>query len=265
MKITLLISIFIYFLILASMYIFQRKIMYLPLKGEPNIKSIVGIEKIFLTTKDNVKITALYTQQKESKPLIVYFHGNASNVTADYRVYRFNKFIEAGYGLLAVSYRGYADSEGSPSEEGLYNDARAAIEYLLNEKKLKRNKIVLFGESLGSGVAVQMATEYSFKAIMLDSPYTSTVNRAEELYPFLPIEFLMKDKFESFKKISNIHKMKVIIFHGYEDEVIPIEHGRKMFSLANEPKTAHFQEGVTHVETPMDIILEELNLLNEIE
>ena len=235
--------------------------MYYPLVEElsPDVVGLAEMQKITLNTADNVEITAWqYQPSNNSQPTILYLHGNADNISHEYRTKRFRAFIDAGYGVLAVSWRGYGDSEGSPSEEGLYADARSAINHLTENSKTELNKIILFGESLGSGVAVQMATEYAVLGLLLDSPYTSTVNRAAEIYPWLPVGLLMNDKYESHKKIKNIHPMKMVIFHGEKDAVIPIHHGRQLFGLANEPKIGKFYDGLGHVDVSASEIVEVL-------
>lgn len=235
-----------YILLNIGMYFFQRSLLYHPAiqMGTPQNYGMVDTELVKLQTDDKNETLAWFTPPKDDKPIMIYFHGNAGNL-AD-RAEKFKNFLRHtnGYGQMAVSWRGYGGSSGSPTEEGLYNDGRAAINYLLN-KGFKIENIVLYGESLGTGVVVQMATEYKVKAIVLEAPFTSVEDRAAELYPYVPVRLLLKDKFYSIDKIGLV-KAPVLIFHGYLDNVMPIQYGRKMLEAANEPKEARFFENIGH-------------------
>jgi len=250
---------FIYVGVMLGMFLLQRKIMFLPEKAElnPTAFNAERMTKKTLTTSDNVKITAWHAPAQGSKPTILYFHGNAFHVGAEFRVTRYNRMIDEGFGVLAVSYRSYGDSEGSPTEQGLYHDGRAAVAHLYNEYKLRYKDIILMGESMGSGVAHQLATEYDFGAVIFDSPYTSTIDVAQKNYWWLPVSYLIRDKFESWKKIGRI-TAPVTIIHGDSDDVIPVEHGKRLYSLANQPKKLDILIGGEHVDAHPDIIMAEL-------
>jgi fermentation-respiration switch protein FrsA (DUF1100 family) len=153
------------------------------------------------------------------------------------RVDFFRALTNAGFGLLAIDYRGYGASGGSPSEEGFYLDARAAMDYAVSKLHLPLNRIVLYGESIGTGVAVEMATEYPAAAIVLQSPYTSIEALAKTRFPWLPVHFLLIDRFDSLSKISHVH-MPLLLLHGETDTIVPVEYGRSLFAHANEPKQA---------------------------
>jgi fermentation-respiration switch protein FrsA (DUF1100 family) len=226
------------------LYFFQRSILYLPDKHleEPAKYGLPKFEELKITTSDNVKLTAWYIPAKKGKPTLAYFHGNAGNLGR--RAEKFKDFANTGIGILAISYRGFGTSEGLPTEEGLYNDARAAIKYL-EEKGLKPSDITLYGESLGTGVAIQMATEDHFHAIILEAPYDRISARAAELYPYAPIDFLLKDKFDSISKISKINE-PIMIFHSKDDKVMPFKHGQKLFDAANQPKKLYVFENAGH-------------------
>jgi hypothetical protein len=209
-------------------------------------------ELVKLTTSDGKTILSWYTPPKNGNPIMLYFHGNAGNLS--HRSEKLKTFIKNtnGYGQLAVSWRGYGGSEGEPTEQGLYNDARAAIEFLL-KKGHSINNIFIYGESLGTGVAIQMATEYDIKAVILEAPYTSVENRAAELYPYVPVRFIIKDRFRTIDKIKSVNA-PILIFHGYLDKVMPISHGTKILEAANEPKEARFYENVGHTDFNLDEI-----------
>ena len=251
-SILLLIALIVYAFINAYLYFFQRSLLYLPAKHmlDPKHYGLYNMEELKLKTADNVKITAWYRPSVDKEPVIVYLHGNAGNLGD--RTEKFQSLLNKDFGVLAVSWRGYGSSEGSPTEEGLYEDARAAIKYLL-DKDYKLEDIVVYGESLGSGVAVQMATENNFKSVILEAPYTSIANRAAELYPYIAVKLLLKDKFDSIAKIKNV-KSPTLIYHGYRDEVMPIEHGRRILEAANEPKEARFFDNVGHTDFDLEKI-----------
>lgn len=226
------------------LYFFQRIILYLPKKQiESQEKYELGnAESIKLHTSDGVNITAWYIPAKKNNPTLVYFPGNSGNLSD--RENKFRDFSNAGLGILAIDYRGYGKSEGSPSEDGLYSDARAAIKYL-KEKGFKNTELILYGESLGTGVAVQMATENNYRAVILEAPYETIASRAAELYPYVPIGILLKDHFDSIHKIKNINS-PVVIFHSKDDKVMPFAHGAKLFDAAKQPKIFYVFENAGH-------------------
>lgn len=247
---------FIYIAVVVVMYLFQRKLMYHPQRADldPQHFHMERTQRVRLKSADGVEVTVWEALPAENMPVIVYFHGNAAHIGVEYRAQRFRAFIEKGFGLLVLSYRGYGDSDGSPSEEGLMEDARAVLRYAKEERGLSSQQILLFGESLGSGVAVRMATEFAVKGMILDSPYTSTANRAAEIYPWLPVHVIMKDTFDSLAWIEHVG-CPVLILHGDADVVIPVHHGRQLFAAARQPKYGFFPVGVGHVEVSSEDIL----------
>jgi hypothetical protein len=159
-------------------------------------------------------------------------------------------YRDAGYGLLLAEYRGYGGNPGLPTEEGLYNDARAFLQWLRMEKGVEPSDTVLYGESLGTGVAVQMAAEAGakevpYRALILEAPFSAAVDLARETYPFLPVNLLMRDQFKSREKIGNIHT-PLLILHGNKDEVVPLQSGQALFEAAHNPKTFIVIDGGTH-------------------
>jgi fermentation-respiration switch protein FrsA (DUF1100 family) len=249
----------IYTLLLAMLFVMQRKILYFPQKESlmPASFGLHDFHKISLTTQDGVTITGWFAEAEEGFPTLLYFHGNAGHIGG--RAQKLNMFHEAGFGILGVSYRGYGDSKGSPSEKGLYADARAAFDYLANDRGLQPQQIMLYGESLGSGVAVQLASEHPDLAMLiLEAPYISVEQRAQELYTIVPVRLLLKDKFHSLKKLPDV-AAPILIFHGELDETIPARHGRIM--LESAPGKAHgkFFSGTGHNDFPMQEIIREIN------
>lgn len=242
-----------YVSLMALMYGFQRKLMYLP---DTNIASpeqygLKGFSEHMIASADGTQIQIWFRKAEPTFPTILYFHGNASHLGD--RAGIFSALASKGFGIVALSYRGYGKSAGSPSEEGLYEDARAAIEFLKTHASL--GQIMLYGESLGTGIAVQMATEYDVAALALQAPYTSVAGRAAEMYFFLPVHLLIKDRFDSIHKIGKV-KAPVLIFHGQNDAVIPVSHGKTLLEAANSPKQAFFMPGVEHNNFDSQIISE---------
>lgn len=231
--------------ILAFMAIFQRKLLYLPDKkiGGPEIYGLVGFSEYFIKTPDNFSLQAWYKPAKADMPTILYFHGNASHMGNRAGIY--SALARKGFGVLSVSYRGYGKSEGSPHEQGLYTDARTAIAFLTEQNKIPLENIILYGESLGTGVAVHMAQEYKVRALILQAPYTSVTGRAAEIYFFLPVKLVMYDHFDSISKIANI-KSPLLILHGELDITIPIHHGKTLLAAAPEKKQAIYFHDVGH-------------------
>lgn len=227
-----------YGVVLIGMFAFQRDLMYFPDTTPLQPPAVYGLENtraVTLETEDKLALNAWYTPPQEGLPLMVYFHGNAGNLS--YRIEKMKAFTQNGMGLLALEYRGYGGNPGQPSERGLYEDAVATLQYALYTLKLPASRIILYGESLGTGVAVQMATSVKVGVVVLEAPYTSAVDRAQELYPWIPVSVLMLDRFESIKKIQNI-QAPLLIFHNTQDPVIPVTHGHALYAAAKAPKHA---------------------------
>ena len=220
----------IYAAMLAFLYVQQRSMMYFPDKTRPAL--IENVQLVKVTTKDVLQLEGWYVPPGENNPVIIYFHGNASHYGA--RLPKLIDYIKAGYGVLLAGYRGYGGNPGSPSEQGFYNDARAYMEFL-SAVNVPLEKTVIYGESIGSGVAVQIATEFKAAALILEAPFSSTVDVAQSVYWFVPVRYLMTDQFRSADKIKNV-KSPILIIHGAGDSTIPIGYGRKLYEAAADPR-----------------------------
>lgn len=235
----------IYVLIVTAVFFGQRRLMYFPDTTPSDISTatIQGMQEIKAHTEDGLTLTGWFKKPRSyDHPVIIWFHGNGGKHSQ--REPWVRHYAAGGYGILLASYRGYAGHEGKPSEQNLYKDARAYIRAI---EKLGYS-VVVYGESLGSGVAVQMALENEdIRGVILHSPYTSTVDVAMALYPYLPVPWLMQDRFESKKKISNL-RMPILILHGKLDDLIPVEHSEVLFEAANEPKTIQIFPRANHVD-----------------
>ena len=202
------------------------------------------IEKVKITTVDNLDLVAwFYNKNIEKFKTVLFFHGNAGCL--ENRTYKLNRFKDLNVNFLIIAWRGFSGNKGKPSETGLYEDAESAFKWL-KIKGVNEKNIILYGESLGTGVAVQVAQGKNFAGIILESPFTSMVNMGKKYYPLFPIRFLLKDKFESYKKITSI-SVPVLIIHGKIAKIVPFAMGKKMYELANEPKFFYFQEYGDHM------------------
>jgi len=217
----------------AFMYFAQRSMMYFPdtLRTPPAEAGLRDAEEVVLNTADGEKVIAWHVAPRGDKPVILYFHGNGGALI--HRADRFRALTGDGTGLVALSYRGYGGSTGSPSETGLLADAAAAYEFAA--ARYPADRIVLFGESLGTGVAIALAAERKVSRLILQAPFTSAADIAAAVYPFLPVRLLMKDQFRSDERIGQV-KAPVLILHGAFDRVVPLAYGERLYALANEPK-----------------------------
>ena len=238
------VAVLLYCLLVGYLYVFQRRILFVPGTTAPN-REDVGVpemREIELLSADGLATRSWYHPAVPGKPTIVYFQGNAGTIGG--RGYKARHFIDRGYGILLVGYRGYGGNPGEPSEAGLILDGRAALSFLGRGEAPPAN-IVLYGESLGSGVAVALAAETRVGAVILEAPYTSIEAMAAARYWFIPIRYLLKDTFDSISRIDRIGA-PLLVLHGEKDNVIDVAHGRRLFEAAVEPKRLHLFSNGDH-------------------
>jgi fermentation-respiration switch protein FrsA (DUF1100 family) len=237
-----LVCVSLYIALTAFVYVMQRKLQYFPNSTEVKAEEagLTGVERLILPTPDGEKILVWYKAAPPGRPTILYFHGNGGGISG--RADKLQFYAQSGFGFLAVSYRGYEGSSGSPSEAGFVTDAATAYNWL-NTNGVKADSIFLVGESIGSGVAVQLAAQKPIRAMALEAPYANAVDVGAKIYWYLPVRFLMKDQFRSVEYIADVHA-PLLIIHGNADRLIPFSQGQKLFQLANEPKQF---EAVNHV------------------
>ena len=245
-----------YCLLLTFVFFYQRKLLYHPnfsnhVTGDGLIHSI---EKINIKTEDNIDLKGWFHLKDLKKKTILFFHGNAG--TLDNRIYKLNFLGNLDINFLIIAWRGYSGSSGKPTELGLYQDAKSAVNWL-NLKGIAEKNIILYGESLGTSVAIEIGQNKNFAGMILEAPFTSMVDTGKKYYPFFPVKLLLKDKYESKNKIKNI-KFPILVMHGKKDKIIPFYMGEAIYNLANKPKFKYFSDNDDHM---MDF---DENLVNEI-
>jgi fermentation-respiration switch protein FrsA (DUF1100 family) len=218
---------------LALLYFAQRSLMYFPDRDRtaPAAAGLPQAQEISLDTTDGEKLIAWHVPPQGEKPLVLYFHGNGGALNL--RAARFRALVADGTGLVALSYRGYGGSSGAPTESGLIADARAAYDFAV--KRYGAGRLVLWGESLGSGVAVALAAEQPVAKLILESPFSSAADVAAAAYPFVPARLLLKDQFRSDVRITGI-SVPMLVVHGARDNVVRIEFATRLYDLIRAPK-----------------------------
>ncbi len=233
-----------YLCLVAIVFVLQRRLQYFPAQDlrAPAAYDAGMFQEITLETSDGLSLKAWYVPAKEGHDTIVHYHGNGGHIA--YRLGRVLPFVKSGFGVLMTEYRGYGGNPGTPSEEGLFNDGRAAINFLKNDG-VKNENLIIVGESLGTGVAVQMAAETKIKALILESPFSSAVDVGQAAYVFLPVGLLMWDRFDNAKIIRDIDA-PLLIIHGKRDRVVPYRFGLKLFQKASQPKQMFTLDAAGH-------------------
>jgi uncharacterized protein len=228
----------IYGIVVGALYVFQRRILFVPGTTEPDrvASGVPDMRDVDLTTGDGLRLRSWYSPATQGFPTIVYFQGNAGTIGG--RDFKARPLIDHGYGMLLVGHRGYGGNPGHPTEIGLIDDGRAALDFLASNG-VEISDIVLYGESLGSGVAVALAAEAPESggpgALVLESPYTSIVEIAAARYWFMPVRLLIKDRFDSLSRMARVNA-PLLVLHGERDNVIEVEQGRRLHEAASEPK-----------------------------
>ncbi len=249
--------ILVYFFLLVFLYFYQRNLMYHP--NENNYfddKLLVNIEKVKIRTQDGLNLLGWYHEKDIIKnKTILFFHGNAGSL--ENRIHKLNHFQDMKVNFLIIAWRGFSGNQGKPSETGLYEDGESAIKWLL-KKGIDEKNIVIYGESLGTGVATHLSQNRNFAGIILETPFTSMIDAAKKFYPYIPVSFLLKDKYENKNKIKNI-KFPILVMHGEKDQIVPFDMGKKIFEIANEPKYSYFTKYDNHMMEYDDSLVKTLN------
>ena len=215
-------------------YLGQRQLMYFPARERvlPNDVGLSGVDEIALRNESGEALRSWFGEARAGRPTILFFHGNGGAV--NHRAHRFRALMADGFGVFMLGYPGYGGSDGRPSEQAFVEGARLAYQFL-RDKGLEPDDIVIFGESIGSSVAVQLAATVDAKGLVLEAPMSSAVDVAREHYPWLLAAFLMRDSYRSIDYIERID-MPMLVIHGEEDRIIPMKLGQRLFDRAREPK-----------------------------
>jgi len=245
-----------YFLIMFALYLFQRNLLYYPtVNNYSGEKLNVSVEKVKIKTEDNIELLSWYHKKNSGDyKTILFLHGNAG--TLENRIYKINHLKNMNVNFLIIAWRGFSGNKGKPTEKGLYEDAKSALRWLKN-KGIKEESIIIYGESLGTGVATEISQNKNFAGVILETPFTSMTSVGKSKYPFFPVSLLLKDKYESDKKIKNI-KSPILIMHGEVDKLVPFWMGKKLYNLANEPKYSYFSKYDDHMMEYNEKLLNEL-------
>ena len=234
-----------YLVVIIFIYFYQRNLLYHPSENNyQNDKIQFKYDEIFINVDEEIQLKS-WIIKKDFKKLktLVIFHGNAGHLSN--RIYKLNELYKLDINILLISWRGFSGNKGSPTENNLYSDAKASINWL-NEQGVNNGQIILYGESLGSGVAVELGKENNFNSIILESPFTSIENSAKIYYPYLPVRLLLKDRYDSISKIKMID-YPVLIMHGKKDDVVPFSMGKELYEKANSPKHSYFTSDDDHM------------------
>lgn len=226
-----------YAALLAAMFMLQDGMIYFPGTGREMERTPedagLAYETVWLATEDGVRIEAWYVPAPAARGVALLTHGNAGNIS--HRIKYASLFHSLGYSILMLEYRGYGRSEGKPSEEGTYADARAAWRHLTNERGYPAGRIVLVGESLGGAVAAHLAAEERPGALVLVSSFISVPELAAELYPWMPARQLARYRYDTLASLDSV-SCPVLVAHSREDDIVPFRHGQQLFGAAREPK-----------------------------
>jgi fermentation-respiration switch protein FrsA (DUF1100 family) len=231
--------------IAGVMLVSQRALLYHPDPTVPATAPLIaaGFAPFPLETEDGLTLSAWWHPPRRPGGLTTaLFHGNAGHL--GYRLAGVMPLVASGHGVVLAAYRGYGGNPGRPSEDGLYADGRAALDALARAG-IASERVVVWGESLGTGVATKLASEEPVAGVVLQSPYTSIADRAQELYPFLPAHYMVFDRFENEARMGLI-RAPLLIVHGEADGVVPVAHGRRLFAAATAPKHGVFIPAAEH-------------------
>jgi uncharacterized protein len=229
-----LLSLAVYLAVVVLVWALQRKLLYFPdpQRIAPSAEGLVGVSEHVLTTADGQHILTWRGAAKPGFPTILYFHGNGGNLAT--RAARMGHYLKQGYGMTMMSYRGYSGSTGTPTERAIIADALLAFDTLVSGGTAA-NTIVVYGESLGTGVATQVAAQRPVGGLILDAPYTSTADVGAATYWFLPVRLLMTDRYETIRHIGKV-TAPLLVIHGERDSIIPVAMGRAVHAAATTTK-----------------------------
>jgi fermentation-respiration switch protein FrsA (DUF1100 family) len=227
-----------YAVLAVALFFYQPNLLYFPDMPSREIKATPrdigrGFEALTLTTRDDEQLDAWFIPADPARGVVLFCHGNAGNIS--HRLVSIQLLNELGLSVLIFDYRGYGQSTGKPTEKGTYRDADAAWAYLVEQRGIPAEHIILFGRSLGASIAADLATRQNAAGLILESGFTSVPDVAAKLYPWLPVRWFSRYQYDTRKKLANIHS-PVLIAHSRDDEIILYSNGERLYEAANEPK-----------------------------
>jgi len=224
-----------YLALLAFVYVRQPKMLYYPTRQIEQTPAAMGLsfDEVTFKTADGIAISAWYIPAPDARAVLLFCHGNGGNIS--HRLDSIRIFHDLGLSVLIFDYRGYGKSGGEPTEKGTYLDAEAAWNFLANGKGVDPTRMVIFGRSLGSAVAAELATRKKAGALIIESGFTSIPDLGRKYYPYLPVSLMTRFHYATIDKVSGLGLPKLFI-HSPGDEVIPFDQGMKLFAKAAEPK-----------------------------
>ena len=228
----------VYVLLALLLYLFQAKMVFLPnMSGRALTASPrdIGLnyEDVSLVTSDGEQLHGWFVPAPEARGVILFFHGNAGNISG--RLDSIGIFNKLGLDTLIIDYRGYGQSTGKPSEKGTYLDAQAAWTYLVDKRGIPPDRIVVFGRSLGAGVAAWLASQHTPAAVILESSFSSGVDMARRIYPYLPVRLITRVRYPVVDYVTGFNS-PVLVAHSRQDEIVPYDMGQAVFAAAKQPK-----------------------------
>ena len=221
--------------VLSLLYVFQEKMVFFPGNRIADTPETIGLqyEDVYLVTEDDVRIHGWYVPHADEKATVLFFHGNAGNIS--HRLDSISIFHDLGLSVFIIDYRGYGRSDGRPSEQGTYMDALAAWNYLVAERRLSPDEIIVFGRSLGGAVAAELASRITPAAVVLESTFTSVKELGKHYYPYLPVSWIARIRYPVDEHIKSFD-CPVLVIHSNQDDVVPFSYGQRLFATAREPK-----------------------------
>ncbi len=234
-----------YFAAAALLFTFQKSLIYVPTAGAepPSALGMDDVQVSYLQTSDDEKLELWSADAVPGKPTIAFFHGNAGNLT--HRAPILRMFQDMGYGFVALEYRGYGNSTGTPSEQALYDDGRLVVDTIVNDMRIPAGAIILYGESLGTGIATKLAAEREVAGLVLQSPYTSVSEVAKRHFFWLPVDLLLTERFSNIDKIAQVQE-PILILHGVHDSLFPVSMAKEIETKATSRVSSAYFADVGH-------------------
>ena len=238
-------AIFIYLFFGLILFFSQRRIIFNKSghPGAPKDYNLYKTKEIQIITDDNINLLSWFHIGDNNSPLLIYFHGNSYHIGD--RAYRIQRYMDNRWSVLLVSWRGFGGNNGHPTEKNLYKDGEAVLNWISSNTKFSKKQIIVYGESLGSGVAVELGIKYNFLSIVLEAPFTSIPAIAKKRYKIYPTKYLIKDKFDNLSKIDKL-KSPLLIISGKKDEIVPHSHSIQLFNKAKVKKMSVFIDEAIH-------------------